>query len=195
MALNHAYSPDYFPLPLCYIKVQWKMACAWSLLCMLGFISLMKAFLGLLMPVLFGSKVVGMEFCPAPFKPWSAGMACALFVMYLLSFWDSPCCCCWLILLSGHAPLIEPRCHSLIFWETPIVLWFPFQCFFIMSSLVLSVENYYIRCWWPSSNPDPHWWLASCQWQQCGPTLQTARYSHPMYYGIHPICSFADDNY
>ncbi len=104
--MNH---PCRFPLinlfSLCaHIRLQWKIAYAWHLPCCWDF-SLPQRLIDMAMLVLFCSKVIGMESCPAPFMPRSAGMACVLFVMYLLSFWDSQSLCRWLTLLSGHAQL------------------------------------------------------------------------------------------
>lgn len=116
--------------------------------------------------------------------PISWNGLCFFFVMYLLSFWDCPCGCRWLTLLSGSAPLIKPRRHSLIFCKTTPGSLVSFSIPSLSPSLSLffqSIEDHNVRCWRPTSDPDPYRWLPSCQRQQCGTALQTAWYDQRIY--------------
>lgn len=118
--------------------------------------------------------------------------------MYLLSLWDCPA--------VGWPPLTHAALqisattdwlkHAVAAWSlrntsrASLVSFFNFHLLLLLlpslslfCPLFLSVclffnstENHNVRCWRPPSHPDAHWWCTSCQRQQRGAALQTARY-------------------
>lgn len=175
---------DQSPFSTCaHIRLQWKkkMSRAWHLPCRWDFSPIKAHWHG-------GAGVV------LQWGRWHGGLCLICHVpakllrFSLFSVADSRCSPDTQQLWLNHT------CQTPVFLRNHICFLFFLTTllnpsFFSSPSLSLSVEDNNIRSWWSASYPDPHQRLPTCQRQQRGSALQTARYAQ-LQHGIN-TCPFS----